>query len=384
MSSSLKPTCRRLDTARSVHFEAQTPFRAFCHCVSAARGAPRVDMALHTALSSFSGRTSSSTTSFRTSGHFSSSTSSSSCSRTSSFSGSSSTFSKMPNGTVALGGTAYSPPLGFSSERWKDFPPRLLPFLRNSEMDRTRDGGAGGFFTTIFLPAAAEAPPASAAPSSSRAAAHVTSPLGPTESDILLPALPLSSCRRASSSQLARRTFWLRARIATWERTSTAWAAGRSTATIPAGMSSQPVSVSVTATHGPLPAGSSAGNAFIASTVPTTRSRPALTSSQGPRPAPRRSWGCRPRRHWARRRSERQRAVSSPKASRVFGSGENTAPGRSPPAFRRDAQVCSSSATRSHAPAHTMLSRSHAESMSWHQCLLHRSWPALSPSVIRR
>mmetsp|Transcript_71135 Transcript_71135/g.183414 ORF Transcript_71135/g.183414 Transcript_71135/m.183414 type:complete len:202 (-) Transcript_71135:1168-1773(-) len=198
------------------------------------------------------------------------------------------------------------------------------------------------------------------------------------------PARPCSCARRASSSQLASRTCWFRARIATCESTSTAWAAGSSTATMPAGMSSQPVSVSVTAMQGALPGASSPGRAFITSIVPATRAPPALTSSQGPMPAPRRSCGCRALRHCATRRSERLRAVSSPKVASIFGLGVKTAPCLSPPTLSLSAHCCSSSDTTSATPAQTMERRSQAASMCLHHSVLQRWWPPQSPSVMRK
>mmetsp|Transcript_112085 Transcript_112085/g.280812 ORF Transcript_112085/g.280812 Transcript_112085/m.280812 type:complete len:246 (-) Transcript_112085:2478-3215(-) len=244
-------------------------------------------------------------------------------------------------------------------------------------MGSTKAGGAGGLFTANCFPPAADvgAEPPAEASSFAEGTAQVTSPEGPTESFSLAPFLPRNSASKASSSQLARSTFWLRARIATCESTSTACAAGRRTAEMPAGMSSQPVSVSVTAKIGPLPAGSSTGRAFMASTVPTVTPAPALTSSQGPRPAPRRSCGWRPRKHCATSRSERQRAVSSPKVPRIFGSGRKTAPGLSPPARRRSAHDCNNSATVSATPAQMTERRSQAASMSLHQSVPQRWAP---------
>mmetsp|Transcript_13393 Transcript_13393/g.40117 ORF Transcript_13393/g.40117 Transcript_13393/m.40117 type:complete len:226 (+) Transcript_13393:792-1469(+) len=223
-SASSKPTCLRLDTARSVHFEAQTPLSALCHGAPAGRGAPSDDMAPLTAASSLSGRANSSTMSLRTSGHLPCSASSWNSSLSPWFAGSLRTSSKTPKGTVALGGTAYSLPLGLSSDRCTDFPPRLLLCAKKSDMGRTRQGGAGGLLTASFPPEETHPVSASVAalPSLHVAAVHATSPLGPMDTDMLVPAFPLRSSRRASSSQLASRTLWLRARIATCESTSTA------------------------------------------------------------------------------------------------------------------------------------------------------------------
>mmetsp|Transcript_28059 Transcript_28059/g.90349 ORF Transcript_28059/g.90349 Transcript_28059/m.90349 type:complete len:516 (+) Transcript_28059:380-1927(+) len=382
-ASSETPICFRLDTARSVHLEAHTPFIALCQGTSARSGAPTEVSCARTAASSLSGSSSSSTTKLRTFAQSSCSMSSSNSSRKSSFIGSFNTSSNIPKGTVALGGILYSPAFGVSSARWKLLPPMLLRFFTNSLMAKIMEGGGGGFGTTnLPLAAAALSASEAAAPSSFAGTDHVTSPLGLRDNLSLVPDKPCNSFKIASSSQLANKTFWLRARIATCESTSTAWAAGSNTATIPAGISSQPVSVSVTAMQGALPAGNSPGNAFIVSTVPMTLSAPALTSSQGPRPAPLRSCGCKLRKHCAINRSDKQRAVSSPKAARTLASGVKTAPGRAPASFRRSQQVCKSSAMVSATPAQTMLRRSQAESISLHHAALHRSWTPWSPSII--
>mmetsp|Transcript_57134 Transcript_57134/g.167760 ORF Transcript_57134/g.167760 Transcript_57134/m.167760 type:complete len:525 (+) Transcript_57134:891-2465(+) len=380
-ASSGTPIWRRLETARSVHLEAQTPFSARCQGAESSIGAPPFLSSARMAASRSSGIWSSSTTCWRAAASWPSSTRSSSFSRKSSFMGSARTFSNMPKGTVALTGTLYSPAFGVSSERWKLLPPRLLRFLAKSLIGRMFVGGGGGFTTLSCCFGAAAL--STAGISFSAAFVQVTSPLGATASFRHCPLRPCSCCRMASSSQLARRTFWLRARIATCERTSTACAAGRRSATMPAGMSSQPVSVSVTAMHGALPAGSSAGSAFITMTVPMIGGTPPLTSSHGPMPAPRRSCGCRDLRTCATRRSERQRAVSSPKVASTFASGLKTEPGLSPAALSWSQHFCRSSATTSATPEQTHEMRSQAASMYLHHSGVQRWKLPWSPSDMR-
>mmetsp|Transcript_71135 Transcript_71135/g.183413 ORF Transcript_71135/g.183413 Transcript_71135/m.183413 type:complete len:212 (-) Transcript_71135:1996-2631(-) len=99
------PIWRRLDTARSVHLEAQTPFSARCHSFSSSRGVPATVSEVVIASSRSSGIMSSSTTARRTAAQSASSISSSRRSRKSSLIGSARTLSNMPNGTVQLTGT---------------------------------------------------------------------------------------------------------------------------------------------------------------------------------------------------------------------------------------------------------------------------------------
>mmetsp|Transcript_62376 Transcript_62376/g.165532 ORF Transcript_62376/g.165532 Transcript_62376/m.165532 type:complete len:254 (-) Transcript_62376:502-1263(-) len=171
--------------------------------------------------------------------------------------------------------------------------------------------------------------------------------------------------------------------MATCDKASTACAAGRSTATMPAGMSSQPVRVSVNATHGACPWASAAGRALMTCTAPTAVP-PWLTTSHGPKPAARRSSGWSTRRHCATSRSVRQRAASSPKEAKAAVSGLKTAPGCSPARMRLVAQDCSSSATRSARPAQTRESRSQAAVMRRHHGDDHLSTKPWSPSDRRR
>mmetsp|Transcript_48428 Transcript_48428/g.138401 ORF Transcript_48428/g.138401 Transcript_48428/m.138401 type:complete len:361 (+) Transcript_48428:391-1473(+) len=295
-ASSGTPTCRRLETARSVHLEAQTLLRARCQGAPCGSGAPARLSSSETAVSSDAGSSSSSATRARACGQRSSRNSSPSSSSKPSLAGSRRASSNMPKGTVALAGTLYSPLEGFSSARCRLLPPRHLLCSAKSESGSTGAGGAGGL-STLILGNVVCPPPAAAVPSSAVGCDQATWPPGSIVTLSLSPAMLRSSSSAVWSSQHASTTFWFLALIATCERTSTACAAGRSTATIPAGMSSQPVSVSVTAMQGRCSGAISRGNAFMAATRPTTSPRPWLTTSQRPRPADRRSCGRRARRH---------------------------------------------------------------------------------------
>mmetsp|Transcript_3009 Transcript_3009/g.6990 ORF Transcript_3009/g.6990 Transcript_3009/m.6990 type:complete len:216 (-) Transcript_3009:4-651(-) len=165
--------------------------------------------------------------------------------------------------------------------------------------------------------------------------------------------------------------------MATWDSVSTAWPAGSKIAVMPAGMSSHPVMVSTRATIGPSPGASSFGSACSALSVPTAGKE--ATSCQGPSPAHLRSCGINTLRIWARTRSVRQRAFSSPKVSRCFGSGQKAAPGLAPSSRSRSAQLCSTRITVSAVSVHVSAMRSQAAWSILHQSGHHFWRPPASP-----
>mmetsp|Transcript_21236 Transcript_21236/g.53440 ORF Transcript_21236/g.53440 Transcript_21236/m.53440 type:complete len:269 (-) Transcript_21236:1772-2578(-) len=152
---------------------------------------------------------------------------------TSALSASSSTFSKVPNGIATLWGSrtkdGSSATLLRTCWRLLLLPPRCD--VENSVSMRTFLAHAAGLETVTAL-ALAEAPP----PETSPPATTLTDPASTVT--VTAPVCLAISPKAASSWHVASRTFWLRARMAMWERMSIEERVMM--AVIPGGMSSTP------------------------------------------------------------------------------------------------------------------------------------------------